>query len=224
MRGVLRARSNGFTCLLSPRCNWRGLSSNASGRRSRYTPQQEKLIKESDAAHDQLVERMQAFVPKFRLPPAPAPITHYESWVPAWHVSAELNENALNFRTRYYLNASGMQPPGASKVELVVQTAHLDLSALELERLAAVAGKKYNVSNGELKLTSNAYPESHRNKADLRRTLQMLLEDARENADSHSRAPTGRLPLAARGGRERWLPYGGLDKPAAIAASGGEND
>ena len=178
----------------------------------RQNPQQKKIVKEAHLAEKAVIKRLQAFVPKFRLPPAPAPTTHYESWVPAWHVSPDAKDNVLNFRTRYYLGAAGTQPPGHSKVELIVNVLRLGLGELEMKRLIDVAGSKYDHSKTELKLVSNAFPERHRNKADIRKTLNALLEDARVNADSHSETPDEDLPLAARRGRMRWPPIQGLKR------------
>ena len=50
-----------------------------------------------------------------------------------------------------------------------------------LGRLKAVAGSRYHPKNDELVLVSRKYREPHRNKADLRKTLGLLVEDAKAN-------------------------------------------
>ena len=168
----------------------------------RLTPAQQEQLKKEQESDDELVARLQPIVPKFRLPPEPAPTTHYESWVPYWHVSANQEENVLNFQTRYYLSATSKQPAGHAKVELLVDVKRLGLNELETNRLVAVAGSKYNYVTGKLKLVSQKYNERFRNKAFLRETLNALLKDARENAVSHSETPDHALPLAARRGTD----------------------
>lgn len=188
----------------APRHAWRAaasrrLSSRAEdGPRDRWEEEEERLEKE-------LFQRLNFNPePKLRLPPPPVPGTHQESWAPAAHVSSVPDENALSFRSRYYISASDKPPPGANKVVLVAQVPRLGLSEEETARLIAVAGSKYNRNKRELRLTSTKFTEPQRNKADLRRILDSLLADARENAAAHAATPDKRLPLADRSPAARW--------------------
>ena len=130
---------------------------------------------------------------------APLPPTFkVESWVPEANVSPNAEENALMFRTKYYLQASGMQVAGHQTVKLTVKCRRLGLSQGELGRLAAVAGPRFDRKSGELKLVCATHEEQHKNKAELRALLGRLLDDARHNAAAHERIPQNRLPLDAR--------------------------
>uniref|UniRef100_A0A7S4I6F5 Small ribosomal subunit protein mS35 mitochondrial conserved domain-containing protein n=1 Tax=Prymnesium polylepis TaxID=72548 RepID=A0A7S4I6F5_9EUKA len=144
------------------------------------------------------------------MPPPPAPTTHSESWVPASHVSPDADENALQFRTRFYLDstmgsADGLQPEYQSKVQMTVQLEKLGLSEAELDRVIAVCpARHYDRRKGELKLQTNKFPSPQQNKSELRRMLDALVEDARENAESHAQAPDSEKPLHARSPGWRW--------------------
>ena len=118
------------------------------------------------------------------LPPAPQNF-HVESWTPPSYVSADIDENVLRFRPRYYLEAIPEDlddpTPADKKVVLQVTVSQLGLSQPETRRLKAVAGSRYHPKNDELLLVSRKYREPHRNKADLRKTLGLLVEDATES-------------------------------------------
>ena len=131
--------------------------------------------------------------------PAPAPPTFKEeSWVPEANISPIPEENALVFKVKYYLQASGMQVAGHQRVHLTVKCRQLGLSEDELDRLAAIAGPRYNRSRGELKLVCGKHEQHHKNKAELRALLSRLLDDARQHAEVHKSIPQNRLPLHAR--------------------------
>ena len=139
--------------------------------------------------------------PRYRSPTPMPQTTHVETWAPADAVSDEKLENALEFRTRFYIDAGYnalKQPQYAKKAQLTVRLAALDLSEKERARLLAVAYPFYDRKRNALRLSCNRYHEPARNKAELRQKVRMLLADARENADSHAETPDARLPLSAR--------------------------
>ena len=133
---------------------------------------------------------------------APLPPTFKtESWVPEANVSPIEEENALTFRTKYYLQSSGLQVAGHQTVKLAVKCRQLGLNQSELDRLAAVAGPRFDRRSDELKLVCGKHELQHKNKAELRALLGRLLDDARENAAAHALIPQNRLPHVAPPGR-----------------------
>ena len=142
--------------------------------------------------------------PQLRKPVPLPPATHVETWANAALVSANPNENALSFRTRFYSDATGVQPDYAKKVQLVVSVAKLQLTSLEERRLLAVANRQYIRRRHELLFTCDLHADTARNKAELRAQLGRLLADARENAEAHALTPDSELPLAWRS--RPWMP------------------
>jgi hypothetical protein len=154
----------------------------------RQSPQEiaADLGREEEDLMEQMLRRMSfQKPPRLRgLPPAPQNF-HVESWAPPSYVSADIDENVLRFRTRYYLEAIPEDlddpTPADKKVVLQVTVSQLGLSKPETRRLKAVAGSRYHPKNDELVLVSRKYREPHRNKADLRKTLGLLVDDAKAN-------------------------------------------
>ena len=142
--------------------------------------------------------------PKLRSPVPRPPTTHLETWANRGYVSALPDENALSFRTRFYIDSTGEQPDYANKVQLVVKLSKLGLTPLEERRLIAVALPNYDRKRKELRFSTMRYDEVGRNKDFLRQRMAALLEDARENAEAHSLIPDKQLPFAARS--RPWLP------------------
>ena len=108
--------------------------------------------------------------PRLRgLPPAPQNF-HVESWAPPSYVSADIDENVLRFRTRYYLEAIPEDlddpTPADKKVVLQVTVSQLGLSKPETRRLKAVAARG-TTRRTTSSCSSAASREPHRNKADL---------------------------------------------------------
>ena len=136
--------------------------------------------------------------PEFRGPTPPAPTNISETWAPAALVSETADENALCFRSRFYIDATGKQQYHSVKVQLNVKIRKLGLSAEEEARLVAVARPHYKKKGHELLLSCSRYLEVPRNKAHLRQTVEKLLADARANAATHAEAPDVEKPLAAR--------------------------
>jgi hypothetical protein len=134
-------------------------------------------------------------------PPLPS-TDHAESWAPGHLVSSLPVENALQFRTRFYIDSVGQQPAYANKVQVAVSLPRLGLSESEMARLLAVARPNYNHKRRELLFTCRRYAEVARNKEELRLRVEQLLADAREH--SCDIAPDEELPLAARA--RPWLP------------------
>jgi hypothetical protein len=184
----------------------RALSSMRGGGGGRAkTPAQEKIERLEAEAEAAIWEKLnQGPEPRFRLPPPVPPTTHRESWAPAAHVSADPTNNALNFETRFYIDAAGEQPDHARKVHVNVDISKLSLNALERKRLLAVAWTNYDRKRKVLRFSCDRYAEVARNKAELRRKVALLVEDARENAEGHASIPDAELPLAAR--ERPWFP------------------
>ena len=170
------------------------------GRGKQLTAAESAAKKEKQAYEEALMKRMELFGHEKRIRgEAPLPPTFKtESWVPEANVSPIAEENALIFRTKYYLQASGLQVAGHQTVKLAVKCRQLGLSEAELERLAAVAGPRFDPQHGVLKLVCGKHEQQHKNKAELRALLGRLLDDARENAEAHALIPQNRLPLHAR--------------------------
>jgi len=173
-----------------------------SSRPQRRGPPQsaaEVAMNEDEKKVDVLIsEKLLGYQPKLRGPAPPAPAWLNESWVPAANVSADPLENALEFRTRFYVSASGKQPEGAGKVVLKIKCRQLGLAPGELARLRSVAGDRYDRGSDELRLSSGRHEEPHKNKLELRALLGRLVADARENAAAHAATPQHLLPLADR--------------------------
>lgn len=169
------------------------------GGRRNLSPQQEKWEKIDKDLEEEIFRRMQGPERQLRAPTPPPPTTHHETWVPASRVSSDVAENALSFRTRFYIDATGGMP-GQNKVRLVVKLAKLGLSEAEERRLVAVAsrGNNYDPKARELKMSCGLHHEIGRNKEELRRTLGRLVLDARQNAESHAAAADEDLPLFQR--------------------------
>ena len=153
--------------------------------------------------------------PKLRGPTPPPPQTHLDTWANRAYVSENVEENALQFTSRFYIDSTGKQPPFANKVEMRVNIKLLGLSELEEKRFRAVAlpyfrdwkktsAKKTKKTNNILYLTSRRHSEVGRNKAELRQTLVQLIADARENAEAHALIPDSELPLKLRS--RPWFP------------------
>ena len=169
-------------------------------RGKQVTQAEANLEKERTDYEDKLMARLELLGhPKEIRGDAPLPPTFKtESWVPEANVSPIAEENALMFRTKYYLQASGLQVAGHQTVKLAVKCRQLGLSQIELDRLAAVAGPRFDRRSDELKLVCGKHELQHKNKAELRALLGRLLDDARENAAAHALIPQNRLPLHAR--------------------------
>ena len=153
---------------------------------------------EDEEAHEFLFDRLQGPVPKLRSPPLEPPSSFLETWAPRGLVSSKEEENVLEFRTRYYVSSAAEQPPEAKKVVMTCRIVDLALTDAEQSRLIAVAGQRYNHSTGVLKLTCELHKEPHKNKAEIRRVLAKLLDDARSNAEVHSHTADTELPLNVR--------------------------
>ena len=147
--------------------------------------------------------------PKLRSPTPPPPQTHLETWANRAYVSENIEENALQFTSRFYIDSTGKQPPFANKVEMRVNIKLLGLNEAEEKRFRAVAlpyihdWKKANKvknkkMNNILYLTSRRHSEVGRNKEELRQKLVRLIADARENAEAHALLPDSELPLKLR--------------------------
>ena len=169
-------------------------------RGKQVTAAEQNLEKERTDYEDALMARLALLGhPKEIRGNAPLPPTFKtESWVPEANVSPIPEENALTFRTKYYLQASGLQVAGHQTVKLLVKCRQLKLSQGELARLAAVAGPRFDPRSDELKLVCGTHELQHKNKAELRALLGRLLDDARQNAAAHALIPQNRLPLHAR--------------------------
>lgn len=124
--------------------------------------------KEEEKAHGEYIKEVTrrtdgGGVPKFRLPPPPAPTTHSESWALASHISPDPEENVLSFRTRFYLESSmaftnGLQPEYQTKVVMMVKIHKLGLSAEEVQRILAVCPPNwYDKKTRLLKLQNNKF-------------------------------------------------------------------
>ena len=161
---------------------------------------EENFAKEEEESLNAMWEKLNAGKPepRFRDPVPVPPTTHVETWAPVNLVSSNVDENALEFRSRFYIDAKGTQPAHANKVQLAVKLSRLGLNPLERKRLLAVAYPYYNAKRGELRLSCNRYAEAARNKQELRDKVTALLADARENAEAHAATPDSELPLAAR--------------------------
>ena len=176
-----------------------------SSRGPNLSQAEQRLREEERRIHDKFWERVKVGAePRFRSPVPPPPTTHHESWAPAAYVSPDPLDNALSFRTRFYIDATGEQPDHQRKVQLVVKVSKLGLSALERARLIAVGNRHYNRKRGELLLTCSRYAEVARSKAELRETVRGLVADAKENAEAHASTPDSELPLACRS--RPWFP------------------
>jgi hypothetical protein len=174
--------------------------------RARQVPAVERRLQEElQELVDVYKERMDfSPEPQLRGPP-PSPPTHVvETWAPAALVSPLPAENALTFRTRFYIDSTGQQQFHSVKVQLSVKIGRLGLAADEEARLLAVARPYYRKRGHELALSCSRYLEVPRNKAHLRRVVAQLLADARANAAAHAATPDAELPLAARS--HPWLP------------------
>ena len=181
-------------------------SSPPGGRRQPPTlsPREQKLNSDLEEIFSEFQKRLDySAEPQLRGPPPPPPKHISESWAPAALVSPVLAENALNFRTRFYIDSTGQQQYHSVKVQLNVKIRRLGLSAAEEARLLAVARPHYRKNGHELVLACSRYLEVPRNKAHLRETVSKLLADARANAEAHEATPDAEKPLAAR--QEPWL-------------------
>ena len=159
----------------------------------------------SDAIEDRLNFKQDLYGdPRLRTTPPPPPTHIAETWAPAELVSPVPEENALTFRTRFYIDATGQQPFQSCKVQLDVSIRRLGLSKAEEARLIAVARPHYRKRGHTLMLGCSRYLEATRNKAHLRQTVGRLLADARENAAAFEETPDSERPLAAR--KWPWLP------------------
>lgn len=175
--------------------------------RKSYADRQEEELRRQEMEFDQFFwERIRrsAPEPKLRSPVPPPPSTHLETWANRDYVSANVDENALSFRTRFYIDAMGEQPDYAHKVQLVVKLSKLGLTPLEERRLIAVALPHYNRKRKELHFSCTQFAEVGRNKDVLRRQMAALIADARENAEGHAQISDSELPLAVRS--RPWLP------------------
>ena len=169
-------------------------------------PHEERLLREEAEVNAEIWERLNRSSPepKLRSPVPEPPTTHLETWANRAYISEIPEENALSFRTRFYIDSTGEQPDYSNKVQLVVKVSKLGLTPLEERRLIAVALPNYHRKRKELHFSTRRYDEVGRNKEFLRRRVAALLEDARENAEGHDLLPDSELPLAAR--RRPWLP------------------
>jgi len=166
---------------------------------------QKDATSDEDDFKGAIAKRLHGTGPKqLRKPPVLAPTTHLETWVPASLVSDIATENVLHFRTRYFMTSQAEQPPEWSKVFMRTHVSKLGLAPLEMNRLKAVAGQRYDHQTDVLRLTSQTYAEPHRNKAEIRLRLASLMEDARANAKAHAHADQASLPLAHR--NKPWYP------------------
>ena len=155
---------------------------------------------------DLVLEKLHRGSPKNKLrseAPLP-PTTHVETWVNRAYISGTQMENALSFRTRFYIDATGEQRQESSKVQMVVKVSKLGLSDLEEKRLIAVALPNYTHKKREFRFSCNRYLELGRNKDELRQRMALLLADAKQNAEAHAQIPDSELPIAVRS--RPWLP------------------
>ena len=175
------------------------------GRRDNVSPRETQLMSDLETAFGLYDDRMDASTPPRLRGAPPPPLTHIlETWAPAALVSPLREENALTFRTRFYIDATGQQQYYSAKVQLNINIRRLGLGADEEARLLAVARPFYRKKNHELHMSCTRYLEVARNKAHLRQTVSHLLADARTNARAHAATPDAELPLAARS--QQWLP------------------
>lgn len=166
---------------------------------------EQKLNRDFDEMWGAMQERLDASSePRLRAPPPLPPTYVSETWAPASLVSSLPNENALTFRTRFYIDSTGQQQFHSVKVQLTVRIQQLGLSKVEEARLVSVARPHYRKKGHQLLLSCSRYLEVPRNKAHLRETVAKLLADTRANAAAHAASPDAERPLAAR--RQPWLP------------------
>mmetsp|Transcript_37725 Transcript_37725/g.83051 ORF Transcript_37725/g.83051 Transcript_37725/m.83051 type:complete len:260 (+) Transcript_37725:135-914(+) len=159
-----------------------------------------------DEAHD----AFNHYTPQFRLPTPDTPESFLETWVSAKYVSPKSDENILKFQIFFAMDATKDLGRGSNKVVMTVETEQLPLKPHERRRLEAVAGQRYNHKKKILKLVCRRFEEPHRNKAEIRRILNEMLADARENGEAHLRAEQEdpySLPIAFRSPypSENWL-------------------
>jgi len=177
------------------------------GRREQepLSPREAKLKQDMEDIVQAMEDRMKFSQdpPKLRGLPPPPPTHVHETWAPAALVSPLPEENALTFRTRFYIDATGLQQNHSVKVQVNVKIKRLGLSAEEEARLIAVSRQYYRKKSHELQLACQRYLEVPRNKAHLRGVISRLLADARTNATAHAETPDAQKPLAARA--EPWL-------------------
>jgi len=168
--------------------------------RDQETDEDRELV----AAQDALMKRFEGPLPVIRSSMPPPVDAVLETWAPAHLVSAEHSRNHLNFRMQYFQSSSDWDPPEAAKVVLRVNPFLLGLNSLEVRRLAAVAGPvRFSRATNVLKLTCSIHTEPYKNKVELRKTLNALIADARENAEAFADAPDSTKPLVDRA--EPWL-------------------
>lgn len=176
-----------------------------SRREANMSPREKQLNQESQDIWAVFKERFEySAEPKLRSAPQPPPTHISETWAPTALVSPVPAENALAFRTRFYIDSTGQQQYHSVKVQLTVKVRKLNLSAEEEARLVAVARPHYRSKGHELVLACSRYLEVPRNKAHLRQTVGRLLADARANAAAHAATPDAERILASR--RAPWLP------------------
>ena len=185
----------------------RALSSRVGPPRTRpqRLPAHQQVVDEHNELWSHFEERLRlgAPEPKLRGPPPPPQTKVLETWAPAALVAPDAADNALTFRTRFYIDSTGRQQFHSVKVQMNVKIRRLGLSSAEEARLLAVARPHYRKRGHELVMSCIRYLEVPRNKAHLRQTIGRLLADARANADAHANTPDAERPLAAR--RRPWL-------------------
>lgn len=178
----------------------RGGGGPPGGRRGQtLSPQEAKLQADMEELIGHMEDRLNyGNDPKLRGPPPPTPTHIAETWAPSALVSPLPAENALTFRTRFYIDSTGQQQFHSVKVQMNVNIKKLGLEPAEEARLVAVARPHYRSKAHELLMSCSRYLEVPRNKAHLRQTVGKLLADARANAAAHAATPEDELPLAVR--------------------------